>query len=101
MRALFILGLRQMLGGKKIWILGLFLALPLLLAVLIRFAAGFDFPTVDGIEIEEYAMSGFLYPFLKFHQLYVKAFQLLLVDFVLDLFRFGLNHFHRGEAYGI
>ena len=31
MRSLFILSLRQMLGGKKIWILGAFLCLPILL----------------------------------------------------------------------
>ncbi|MFT4538223.1 MAG: ABC-type transport system involved in multi-copper enzyme maturation permease subunit [Planctomycetota bacterium] len=61
MRALLILSLRQMLGGKKIWILGVFLSLPILLLAVILIASGFDFPENESIDVEGYAMSAFLY----------------------------------------
>ena len=61
MKALFVLALRQMLGGKKIWILGVFLSLPILLLALILAASGFDIPDDEGVDIEGYAMSAFLY----------------------------------------
>lgn len=61
MRALFVLSLRQMLGGKKIWILGAFLSLPILLLAVVLAASGFDFPMDDEIDVEGYAMSAFLY----------------------------------------
>ena len=61
MRALFVLSLRQMLGGKKIWILAIFLSLPILLLSVILIASGFDFPEEEGADIEGYAMTAFLY----------------------------------------
>lgn len=61
MRALLILSLRQMLGGKKIWILGLFLSLPILLLLVILAASGFDFPENSEVDIEGFSMSAFLY----------------------------------------
>ena len=61
MRALFLLSLRQMLGGKKIWIVALFLMLPILLLGLVLLASGFDFPEEEGLDVEGMALSGFLY----------------------------------------
>jgi len=61
MRTLFVLSLRQMLGGKKIWIVGLFLALPVVLLTAVLAAAGFNFPEQEGIDVEGLALSGFLY----------------------------------------
>ena len=62
MRALFVLSLRQMLGGKKIWILALFLSLPVLLLAAVLAASGFAFLEDDGVEeAEELALSAFLY----------------------------------------
>lgn len=61
MRSLFILSLRQMLGGKKIWVLGVFLCLPILLLAVILAASGFDFPEDPDVDIEGFAMSTFLY----------------------------------------
>jgi ABC-type transport system involved in multi-copper enzyme maturation permease subunit len=61
MRALILLSLRQMLGGKKIWVLGVFLSLPVLLLLLVLAASGFDFPEDDEVDIEGLAMSAFLY----------------------------------------
>ena len=61
MRSLVILSLRQMLGGKKIWILGVFLSLPILLLAVVLVASGFDFPEDDEVDIEGFAMSAFLY----------------------------------------
>ncbi len=61
MRALFVLSLRQMLGGKKIWILGVFLSLPLLLLAVILAASGLDIPDDPDGKIEGFAMSAFLY----------------------------------------
>jgi ABC-type transport system involved in multi-copper enzyme maturation permease subunit len=61
MRALFVLTLRQMLGGKKIWVLGAFLCLPILLLLVILVASGFDLPESDDVDVEGFAMSAFLY----------------------------------------
>jgi ABC-type transport system involved in multi-copper enzyme maturation permease subunit len=61
MRALFALSLRQMFGGKKIWVLGAFLCLPIGLLLLILAAGGFDFPESEEVDIEGLAMSAFLY----------------------------------------
>jgi hypothetical protein len=61
MRALFVLSLRQMLGGKKIWVLGAFLSLPIMLLAVVLAASGFDFPEHDEIDVEGYALSAFLY----------------------------------------
>jgi len=61
MRSLFILSLRQILGGKKIWLLGLFLSLPILLLLVILVASGFDFPEDDEVDVEGFAMTLFLY----------------------------------------
>ncbi|MCP3919021.1 MAG: ABC transporter permease subunit [bacterium] len=61
MRSLFVLSLRQMFGGKKIWILAVFLSLPILLLLVILVASGFDFPEEDGFDVEGFAMSAFLY----------------------------------------
>ena len=61
MRALFVLSLRQMLGGKKIWILGVFLSLPILLLLLVLAASGLDFPGNEKFDTEGFVMSGFLY----------------------------------------
>jgi len=61
MRALFVLSLRQMLGGKKIWVLGAFLSLPIMLLAVVLAAAGFDFPEDEEIDVEGYALSAFLY----------------------------------------
>lgn len=61
MRTLFLLTLRQMLGGKKIWILALFLSLPILLLACVLAASGFDFPEEPGVDVEGMAMSMFLY----------------------------------------
>ncbi len=61
MKALFILSLRQMLGGKKIWILAVFLSLPILLLAGVLVASGFDFPEDEEVDIEGFAMSAFLY----------------------------------------
>ena len=61
MRALIVLSLRQMLGGKKAWILGVFLSLPILLLALILMAGGFDFPEDEEVDVEGFAMSAFLY----------------------------------------
>ncbi len=61
MRALFVLSLRQMVGGKKIWIVALFLSLPLLLLGGVLASGGFDFPEEEGVDIEGMAMSAFLY----------------------------------------
>lgn len=57
MNGLFALTFRQMLGGKKIWLLALFLSLPILLLGAVLFAEGF---TGNG-EGEEVAYSIFLY----------------------------------------
>ena len=57
MRALFVLSLRQMLGGKKIWILAVFLSLPILLLALILSQGGFDIPE----HAEDFALTVFLY----------------------------------------
>jgi len=61
MRALFVLSLRQMFGGKKIWVLGFFLSLPILLLLLILAAGGFDFPEDDEVDVEGMALAAFLY----------------------------------------
>ncbi len=61
MRALFVLALQQILGGKKIWILGIFLSLPILLLLLILAASGFDFPEDESVDVEGLSMSTFLY----------------------------------------
>ncbi|HED66783.1 MAG TPA: hypothetical protein ENJ09_14660 [Planctomycetes bacterium] len=61
MSALFALSLRQILGGRKLWILAAFLALPLLLSVAIRFAGGVEFAEDPNVDIEGLAMSAFLY----------------------------------------
>lgn len=61
MRSLFVLSLRQMLGGRKIWVLGVFLSLPILLLVLILAASGFDLPEDPDFDVEGHAMSVFLY----------------------------------------
>jgi ABC-2 type transport system permease protein len=52
------LTLRQMLGGKKLWLLGLLLSLPVILLSVVQLAAGFDIPDK---EAEEAAASIFLY----------------------------------------
>ena len=52
MRALFVLSLQQMLGGKKIWILGLFLCLPILLLLLVLVSGGFDIPEDVEFDLE-------------------------------------------------
>jgi ABC-2 type transport system permease protein len=54
---LFRLTLRQMLGGKKIWMLAVFLSLPVLLMGAVLFAEGF----VEDEEAEEAAFAVFLY----------------------------------------
>lgn len=61
MRALFVLSLRQILGGRKIWVLGAFLSLPVLLLAAILAASGFDFPEEPEVDVEGLALSGFLY----------------------------------------
>ena len=61
MKALFLLSLRQMLGGKKIWILAVFLSLPILLLAVVLAASGFDFPEEPGVDVEGFALSAFLY----------------------------------------
>lgn len=61
MRALMVLSLRQMFSGKKIWVLGVFLGLPILLLALVLAAGGFDFPESEEVDIEGLAMSAFLY----------------------------------------
>ena len=61
MRALFVLSLRQMLGGRKIWILALFLSLPILLLAGVLAASGFAFPEDEAFDWEGLAMSTFLY----------------------------------------
>jgi ABC-type transport system involved in multi-copper enzyme maturation permease subunit len=61
MRALLILSLRQMVGGKKIWLLAVFLSLPILLLAAVLGAKGFAFPEEEGIDVEGFAMSAFLY----------------------------------------
>lgn len=61
MRALFVLTLRQMMGGKKIWVLGAFLCLPILLLLVILAASGFDFPEGTEVDVEGSAMTMFLY----------------------------------------
>lgn len=61
MRALVTLGLRQMLGGRKIWVLGVFLALPIVLIGLVLLAGGFDFPDEAPPELEDFVMSALLY----------------------------------------
>ena len=61
MRALLVLSLRQMLGGRKIWILGVFLSLPIFLLLLVLAAGGFDFPEEEGVDVEALALSAFLY----------------------------------------
>jgi ABC-type transport system involved in multi-copper enzyme maturation permease subunit len=53
--ALFRLTLRQILGGAKVWLLGLFLGLPVLLATVVMAQGGFDLPD------QEVAMGVFLY----------------------------------------
>ena len=58
---MFLLSVRQMLGGRKIWILGLFLSLPILLLGGVLLASGFDFPEEEGIDVEGNAMAMFLY----------------------------------------
>jgi ABC-type transport system involved in multi-copper enzyme maturation permease subunit len=54
--ALFALTLRQILGGAKLWLLALFLGLPVLLAAVVVAQGGFDLP-----DQEEVAMGIFLY----------------------------------------
>ena len=61
MRALVVLTLRQLLGGRKIWILGLFLSLPILLLAVVLAASGFDFPEEEGVDVEGIALTAFLY----------------------------------------
>jgi len=61
MRALIGLSVRQMLGGKKIWVVAAFLCLPVLLLALIQLAGGFGIQAVDGVDREDYLMTGFLY----------------------------------------
>ncbi len=61
MSALFALSLRQMLGGKKIWVLAVFLSLPILLLSAVLLAAGFDFPVEEDFDVEAAALSMFLY----------------------------------------
>lgn len=61
MKTLFILNLRQMLGGKKIWIVSIFLMLPILLLLMVLAAGGFDFPEDAEVDIEGFAFSAFLY----------------------------------------
>lgn len=58
MSALVALTLRQMLGGRKIWILALFLGLPVLLLAVVMAASGFD---VQGEDAKAAAASVFLY----------------------------------------
>ena len=57
MSGLFRLTLRQMLGGKKIWLLGLFLSLPILLIGAVLLAEGFT----EDSDAEEVAYAVFLY----------------------------------------
>ncbi len=64
MKTLFILALRQMLGGRKIWILTLFLSLPIFLLLAVLAAEGLDFRgggEIEDIDVESFAFSGFLY----------------------------------------
>ena len=61
MRALFVLSLQQMLGGKKIWILGLFLCLPILLLLLVLVSGGFDIPEDVEFDLQGLVLSVFLY----------------------------------------
>jgi ABC-type transport system involved in multi-copper enzyme maturation permease subunit len=61
LKTLFILSLRQMLGGRKFWVLALFLSLPILLLGAVLLASGFDFPEDDEIDVEGFALSAFLY----------------------------------------
>ena len=58
MNGLLHLTLRQMLGGKKFMLLGLFLSLPVLLLGIVALAAGFDFGDEGG---RERAAAVFLY----------------------------------------
>lgn len=57
MNGLLVLTIRQMLGGKKFWLLGLFLSLPVLLLFAVLLAEGFG----DNEKAEEAAFSIFLY----------------------------------------
>jgi ABC-type transport system involved in multi-copper enzyme maturation permease subunit len=61
MRALFVLTLRQMLGGKKILLLTGFLCLPILLLGLVLILGGFQIPEVDNFDAQSFFHSGFLY----------------------------------------
>jgi ABC-type transport system involved in multi-copper enzyme maturation permease subunit len=64
LKTLFVLSLRQMLGGRKIWVLVLFLSLPILLVLAVLAAGGFNEIVVDGdVEIDAVGLgwSAFLY----------------------------------------
>ncbi len=62
MRALIQLSLRQMLGGRKIWIVVVFLCLPVVLLALIQLAGGLGVSEEEGaVAREDYLMTGFLY----------------------------------------
>lgn len=61
MKSLFILSIRQLLGGRKLWLMGLFLSLPILLLLGVLGAGGFDFPVEEGVDLGGMIMFAFLY----------------------------------------
>ncbi len=61
MKSLVLLTARQILGGRKIWIVAAFLSLPILLLTAVLVASGFDFPEEEGVDVEGIALSTFLY----------------------------------------
>jgi len=64
MNGLFRLTLRQMLGGMKIWLVAVFLSLPILLLGAVLFARGFAFTADDANHIDPKAEEGVAAVFL-------------------------------------